>query len=146
MAQAAAAESNAWAGSESREVSRKSFRERWALVNGIFICEGSYSVIVHLIASVLASRTSFAAFLVLTLIASARIAATYTVFNETVDEPAHIACGMEWLDKGVYRYEPQHPPLARVMTAIAPYLAGSRATGPPGPRKEGPPIPSPAGN
>ena len=65
--------------------------------------------------------------LVLVLIASARIAATYSVFNHTFDEPAHIACGMEWLDKGVYRWEPQHPPLARVAAALGPYLAGVRS-------------------
>jgi hypothetical protein len=62
----------------------------------------------------------------LVLLASIRIIATYTVFNHTYDEPAHIACGMEWLDKGVYRWEPQHPPLARVATALGPYLLGTR--------------------
>jgi hypothetical protein len=62
----------------------------------------------------------------LALFASLRIVATYTVFNHTYDEPAHIACGMEWLDKGVYRWEPQHPPLARVATALGPYLLGAR--------------------
>ena len=66
---------------------------------------------------------------VLTLIASARIVSTYTVFNHTSDEPAHIACGMEWLDKGVYRWEPHHPPLARVATALGPYLLGIRSQG-----------------
>jgi hypothetical protein len=54
---------------------------------------------------------------------------TYTVFNRTLDEPAHIACGMEWLDKGVYRWEPQHPPLARVAAALGPYLLGVRSQG-----------------
>jgi 4-amino-4-deoxy-L-arabinose transferase-like glycosyltransferase len=63
----------------------------------------------------------------LVLLASLRIVATYTVFNHTMDEPAHIACGMEWLDRGVYRWEPQHPPLARVLTAIGPYLLGIRS-------------------
>ena len=62
----------------------------------------------------------------LVLFASIRIVATYTVFSHTYDEPAHIACGMEWLDKGVYRWEPQHPPLARVATALGPYLLGTR--------------------
>ena len=62
----------------------------------------------------------------LVLFASIRIIATYTVFSHTYDEPAHIACGMEWLDKGVYRWEPQHPPLARVATALGPYLLGTR--------------------
>ncbi len=62
----------------------------------------------------------------LVLVASIRIIATYTVFSHTYDEPAHIACGMEWLDKGVYKWEPQHPPLARVATALGPYLLGTR--------------------
>jgi hypothetical protein len=59
----------------------------------------------------------------------ARIAATYPVFNQTSDEPYHLACGMEWLSQGKYSYEHQHPPLARVATAIGPYLAGLRSTG-----------------
>jgi hypothetical protein len=63
------------------------------------------------------------------LFASARIIATYTVFNHTVDEPIHIACGMEWLDKGTYTWEAQHPPLSRVATAIGPYLLGIRSQG-----------------
>jgi len=63
----------------------------------------------------------------LVLLASVRIVTTYTVFNHTSDEPAHIACGMEWLDKGAYQWEPQHPPLARVATAIGPYLLGIRS-------------------
>ncbi len=67
--------------------------------------------------------------LVLLVIASARIAATYTVFNDTNDETPHIGCGMEWLDKGVYQYEVQHPPLARMMAAMGPYLIGARYTG-----------------
>ena len=36
---------------------------------------------------------------------------------------------MEWLSQGKYGYEHQHPPLARVATAIGPYLAGLRSTG-----------------
>jgi len=70
--------------------------------------------------------------ILLVLIASGRIVATYAVFNHTTDEPAHIAAGMEWLDRGVYRYEPQHPPLARVAAALGPYLLGIRSQGTPG--------------
>jgi hypothetical protein len=66
------------------------------------------------------------------LIASARIASTYTVFNHTTDEPAHIASGMQWLDRHVYLYEPQHPPLARVAAALGPFLLGIRSQGTPG--------------
>src|SRR5882672_2275646 len=65
----------------------------------------------------------------LLLLASIRIVATYTVFGQTSDEPAHLACGMEWLDRHVYRYEPQHPPLTRVMAALGPYLDGVRSMG-----------------
>jgi hypothetical protein len=67
--------------------------------------------------------------LILILAASIRIVATYTIFNHTSDEPAHIACGMQWLNQGLYRYEPQHPPLTRVMAALGPYLDGARSTG-----------------
>ncbi len=63
----------------------------------------------------------------LMLLGTVRIVATYFVFSHTFDEPAHIACGMEWLDKGVYRWEPQHPPLARVAAALGPYLRGVRS-------------------
>jgi Dolichyl-phosphate-mannose-protein mannosyltransferase len=63
----------------------------------------------------------------LILIGSLRIVATYIVFNHTIDEPAHIACGMEWLSSHTYHYETQHPPLARVMTALGPYLAAERS-------------------
>lgn len=63
------------------------------------------------------------------LLATLRIAAVYPVYNHTIDEPAHIACGMEWLSKRSYKLEPQHPPLSRIFNAIGPYLAGSRSTG-----------------
>lgn len=36
---------------------------------------------------------------------------------------------MEWLDRGTYRMEDQHPPLARVMAALGPYLSGIRLQG-----------------
>ena len=67
----------------------------------------------------------------LVVLASVRIVATYPVFNHTWDENAHIACGMEWLADGVYRWEAQHPPLARVAAALLPYLAGARPQGTP---------------
>ena len=74
-------------------------------------------------------KHSLFCFIVLLVIASARIVATYTVFNDTIDETPHIGCGIEWLDKGVYLYETEHPPLARLMTAAGPYLMGARYTG-----------------
>src|ERR1017187_10357074 len=78
-------------------------------------------------------RHARSAVLVLILIASVRIVSTYTVFNHTSDEPNHIACGMEWLDKGTYTYEAQHPPLARVAAALGPYLLDIRSQGSPQP-------------
>ena len=72
-------------------------------------------------------RYSAAIAIALILLASVRMILTYTVYNHTSDEPAHIACGMEWLDKGIYQWEPQHPPLARVAAAIGPYLSGIRS-------------------
>jgi len=62
--------------------------------------------------------------LALVLLGSIRIVATYTVFNHVVDEPGHIAAGMEWLETGRYTWEAQHPPLARVVSALGPYFLG----------------------
>jgi hypothetical protein len=58
-----------------------------------------------------------------------RIAATYNVFSATYDEPAHIAAGMQLLDRHEFTYEPLHPPLARIAAALGPYLAGYRSQG-----------------
>jgi hypothetical protein len=65
----------------------------------------------------------------LVVLATARIVSTYRTFSHTFDEPAHIACGMEWLEKHTYTYEPQHPPLTRVMTALLPRMSGSHGAG-----------------
>jgi len=75
--------------------------------------------------------------LLLVLIGTMRIVGTYWVFNHTIDEPAHIACGMEWLSSGTYQREAQHPPLARVMAALGPYLDGARSAGRDGIYSEG---------
>ena len=72
------------------------------------------------------ARWSRPLLLAILLLAGIRVAATWPVFSETVDESSHIATGMEWVQRGVYNGEPQHPPLARVATAIGPYLAGVR--------------------
>jgi 4-amino-4-deoxy-L-arabinose transferase-like glycosyltransferase len=67
--------------------------------------------------------------LALVLAATLRITATYSVFSHTSDEPAHIACGMEWLSRGSYQLEEQHPPLTRVLAALGPFLDGGRSAG-----------------
>ena len=57
---------------------------------------------------------------------AARIVSTYHVFNQIADEPMHIACGLEWWDRGTYTIETQHPPLSRIAVALGPYLVGAR--------------------
>ena len=59
-------------------------------------------------------------------LACVRIASTYTVFTATVDEPTHIASGLEWLQYGVYPVGHEHPPLSRIMAGLGPYLLGIR--------------------
>ncbi|MFT3906409.1 MAG: glycosyltransferase family 39 protein [Steroidobacteraceae bacterium] len=51
---------------------------------------------------------------------------TYNVFGHSWDEPEHIAAGMVLIQRGDYRYDDQHPPLARLASAIGPHLAGAR--------------------
>src|SRR5688572_20277120 len=65
----------------------------------------------------------------LVVLGTLRIVATYHVFNHTIDEPGHIASGIEWLDKGSYSLDPHHPPLSRVAMALGPYLDGARTAG-----------------
>jgi Dolichyl-phosphate-mannose-protein mannosyltransferase len=70
-------------------------------------------------------------------IGCARIISTYSVFSTTADEPAHIACGMEYVANHVYKLETQHPPLTRAMIAFLPYLNGTRPRGIPNFQNEG---------
>jgi dolichyl-phosphate-mannose-protein mannosyltransferase len=75
--------------------------------------------------------------LFLTALAIFRVVSTYTVLNSTYDEPAHIACGMEWLQRGSTTCELQHPPLARIAVGLGPFLKGLRlapGSNAPGPR------------
>jgi hypothetical protein len=72
-----------------------------------------------------------------TLGAVVAIISTYRVFNNVYDEPAHIATGMEWLSRGTFTLDPQHPPLSRVASAILPWLAGHRFSGESGMFEEG---------
>jgi hypothetical protein len=64
-------------------------------------------------------------------LAVARVMATYPRFCQTYDEPVHVAMGLEWLDRGTYTLELQHPPLARIFDAIALRIDGQHY--PPGP-------------
>lgn len=66
-----------------------------------------------------------------TLFATASVLSTARIFSATYDEPAHLAAGIQWLSTGWYYYDLQHPPLARVVAALGPYLAGMRTVGKP---------------
>lgn len=68
--------------------------------------------------------------LILVLIAVARIASTYKEFTQTVDEPSHLASGMQLIQDRVYYMTAAHPPLARLTMSLGPYLAGLRLSGP----------------
>jgi dolichyl-phosphate-mannose-protein mannosyltransferase len=52
---------------------------------------------------------------------AARVATTYRVFSQTMDEPFHLAAGYDFLLTGRQISDPQHPPLARVFFAL-PFL------------------------
>jgi 4-amino-4-deoxy-L-arabinose transferase-like glycosyltransferase len=71
-------------------------------------------------------RAAIAAAVLLSLLAAARIASTYTVFSQTVDEGTHIAAGYEWLARGTYRLDQEHPPLTRVFFGLDAWLTGAR--------------------
>ena len=62
----------------------------------------------------------------LVLIGSLRIISTYRVFSHTIDEPDNLAAGMEYVSTGRYLYHDENPPLARLFSAIGPFLAGER--------------------
>jgi len=67
------------------------------------------------------------------LLACGTAASTWKVFGNTWDEPEHLAAGLELLDQGHYTYDIQHPPLARLMLALGPWLAGARSQNTPPP-------------
>jgi hypothetical protein len=60
-------------------------------------------------------------------------ASTWPVYSHTWDEPEHLAAGLELLDRGQYEYDTEHPPLARVLIALGPFLAGAHSYGTPPP-------------
>lgn len=58
------------------------------------------------------------------ILSTVLISTVYLTYSQTWDEAAHIACGMEWLERGTYSFEALHPPLARVATAVPLFIAG----------------------
>lgn len=76
-------------------------------------------------------RRSLAAVALLAVLAATLCISTYRVFGNFWDEPEHLAAGLVLIQRGEYRYDNQHPPLARLAAAIGPYLAGVRIHGAP---------------
>ena len=71
--------------------------------------------------------------ILLILVASLLAASTWRIYGHTWDEPEHLAAGMELLDRGKYEYDTEHPPIARALIALGPFLAGSHSFGTPPP-------------
>jgi hypothetical protein len=71
------------------------------------------------------------------LIAALAIVSTARVFSATVDEPAHLAAGVQRLSTGHAGYDLQHPPLGRIFIGLGPYLHGARTFGAAGVFDEG---------
>jgi 4-amino-4-deoxy-L-arabinose transferase-like glycosyltransferase len=67
------------------------------------------------------------------LMACLLAAGSWRIYTNTWDEPEHLAAGLELLDRGQYEYDTEHPPLARVLLALGPYLAGAHSFGTPPP-------------
>jgi 4-amino-4-deoxy-L-arabinose transferase-like glycosyltransferase len=67
------------------------------------------------------------------LISTLLAASTWRTFGHTWDEPEHLAAGLELLDRGKYEYDTEHPPIARALIALCPYLAGAHSFGTPPP-------------
>ncbi len=68
-------------------------------------------------------RWSVAAVIVMAL-SVVRIASTWTVFSATMDEPMHVSAGLQLYTQHTYAYQPENPPLPRVVLAFAPWLGG----------------------
>lgn len=70
-----------------------------------------------------------AAVILLLVLGAIRIAATYTTFSETADEPMHLSAGLQILTQHRYALQYQNPPLPRILIALPPWLAGARYDG-----------------
>lgn len=84
-----------------------------------------------------ASRVWRVVALVLALAGADAIANSYGSFSNTLEEPAHLAAGMQWLSTGRYDLDVGQPPVARIAAAVGPYLHGVRSLGGRNPTAEG---------
>ena len=80
--------------------------------------------------STLATRVALALVILVTAFLST---GAWRVYGHTWDEPEHLAAGIELLDRGRYEYDTEHPPVARILMAFGPYMAGARSYGTPPP-------------
>jgi 4-amino-4-deoxy-L-arabinose transferase-like glycosyltransferase len=64
--------------------------------------------------------------LILVAIAAIRIASTYTIFSEGIDEPVHLAAGLQIFQEHRYNVQTGNPPLPRFLFALGPWLDGMR--------------------
>lgn len=67
------------------------------------------------------SRHYWIAIALIVVATVARVASTHLTFAQTLDEPVHVAAGHEWLTKGYYHIDFQHPPMPRALFAL-PFL------------------------
>lgn len=67
---------------------------------------------------IIANRRFLLAAAAILLLSLLRVASTHLVFSQTLDEPAHVAAGHEWLLHGHYLLDFEHPPLPRVLFAL----------------------------
>ncbi len=79
------------------------------------------------------ARAARLALVIVIILACLAAAGSWRVYSATWDEPEHLAAGIELLDKGLYEYDTEHPPLGRLFLAAGPYLAGARSYGTPPP-------------
>jgi hypothetical protein len=70
------------------------------------------------------NRRADLAAIVLIAISLVRIAATWTLYSATVDEPMHVSAGLQLYTQRAYTYQPENPPLPRLVLALAPWLGG----------------------
>ncbi|HEX8408116.1 MAG TPA: glycosyltransferase family 39 protein [Thermoanaerobaculia bacterium] len=62
--------------------------------------------------------------LALIVLSMLRIAATWTTLSATVDEPMHVSAGLQFYTQRVYTYQPENPPLPRLVFALPALLGG----------------------
>lgn len=74
----------------------------------------------------IAARLPVALLLIATAIGTGCIVSTYSTLSSTWDEPTHLSAGLEFLQDGRYALQTENPPVARVATAIIPFVLGAR--------------------